>query len=107
MMVIRDSWAVNRRRLPSTPARGILKRIVNFDLVVANEAIASLFHSAETTKDGLHFCGRAFSADKDTQTGSIEVVRLRLYYVCRGSQQSAGAIKLKGQRIGAVSVTKR
>jgi hypothetical protein len=84
----------------------ILKRIVNFDLVVTNEAIASLFHSTETTKNGLYFRGRAFTADKDTQTGSIEVVRLRLYHVCRGSQQSAGAIKLKGQRIGTVAVTK-
>jgi hypothetical protein len=85
----------------------ILKRIVNFDLVVTNEAIPSLFRSAEMTEDGLYFCGRAFTADKDTQTGSIEVVWLRLYYVCRGSQQSAGSIKLKGQRIGTLSVTKR
>src|SRR5882757_8501074 len=96
-----------KRRLPSSAPRLILKRIVNFDLVVTNEAIRSLFPSAETTKDGLYFCGRAFTADKDTQTGSIEVVRLRLYDVCRGSQQSAGAIKLKGQGVGTVAVTKR
>ena len=96
-----------KSRLPSSAPRLILKRIVNFDLVVTNEAIRSLFHFAETTKDGLYFCGRAFTADKDTQTGSIEVVRLRLYDVCRGSQQSAGAIKLKGQRIGTVAMTKR
>jgi len=98
---------VNARQLVSSAPRVILKRIVNFDLVVPNEAIRSLFHFAETTKDGLYFCGRAFTADKDTQTESIEVVRLRLYDVCRGSQQSAGAIKLKGQGIGAVAMTKR
>ena len=65
---------MNGRRLRLSAAPVILERIVNFDLVVTNEPIASLFHSAETTKDGLYFRGRAFSADKDTQTGNVEVV---------------------------------